>query len=48
MLVMVAHVEFAGNGCFQRSGVVVLWCYDVSCFVKRKFWRVCLFWKDNG
>ena len=45
---MVAHVESAGNGCFRWSGVVVLWCYDVSCFVKRKFRRVCLFWKDNG
>ena len=37
------RVQFAGNGCFQWSVVVVLRCYDVSCFVKRKFQRVCLF-----
>ena len=37
MSVMVAHVELAGNGCFQWSVVVVLRCYDVSCFVKKIF-----------
>ena len=47
MSVMVAHVELAGNGCFQWSVVVVLRCYDVRCFVKREFQRVCLFWEDN-
>ena len=48
MSVMVARVKLAGSGCFQWSVLVALRCYDVSCFVKRKFRRVCLFWEDNG